>query len=221
MYSALVEHPCKRSSQPDSQLIEAALGGAQDAYSEIVRRYKDRLLSSIRGDVNCSEYAEDIVQDAFVRAFANLHSFRCESSLYTWLYRIALNSRRYYMRNRHRTMPLEPSPDRNGQTWMIELRMNPDDAVEAWEEREQVHAALARLDDHHRDILVLREFEGCDYRAISETLNVTMGTVRSRLSRARAQLRKDLADYWTSAPAHETPSFRGQTWPGRNLSLTG
>ncbi len=220
MYSAIAEYSCDRSNLSDSQLIQAALAGVEDAYSEIVRRYKDRLLTSIRSDVNCSESADDIVQDAFVRAFQNLDSFRAESSLYTWLYRIALNSRRYYIRNRHRTRPLETVREHGGETWMMEPRANPEDAVEAWEEREQVQAALARLDDHHRDILLLREFEGCDYQAISEALNVTMGTVRSRLSRARAQLRKELAAYWTSAPCDEAPPFRGETWQRRQFSLT-
>ena len=210
MYSTIVEPFHDRSSRSDSQLIQAALAGVEDAYTEIVRRYKDRLLTSIRSDVSCSESAEDIVQDAFVRAFQKLDSFRSESSLYTWLYRIALNSRRSYTRNRHRTMPLESTLDCSGQTWMMEPRATLEDPLEAWEEREQVLAALARLDDHHRDILVLREFEGCDYQAISEALNVTMGTVRSRLSRARAQLRKELLAYWTSAALRESPTCRGE-----------
>lgn len=220
MYSAIVEPLRDRSNQSDSQLIQAALAGVEDAYAEIVRRYEDRLVTSIRSDGSCAESAEDIVQDAFVQAFQNLDSFRSESSLYTWLYRIALNSRRYYKRNRHRTMSLESTLERAGHAWVIEPHVNLGDPVEAWEEREQVRAALARLDDHHRDILVLREFEGCDYQAISKALNVTMGTVRSRLSRARAQLRKELFAYWTSAPLRESRPLRGEAWRRRHFSLT-
>ncbi len=219
MHLNIVEHSADHSSLSDAQLIEAALAGVEDAYSEIMRRHKDRLVTSIRGDVNCSESAEDIVQDAFVRAFSKLHLFRCESSLYTWLYRIALNSRRYYMRNRHRTMQLDAALDRPDFSW-VAPQTTPEDVVEGREEREQVRAALARLEAHHRTILMLREFEGCDYQAISEALDVTLGTVRSRLSRARAQLRKELDAYWTSTEAGEVPDYGDQSWPEHALSLT-
>lgn len=205
------------SSLADQQLIRAALAGHQDAFSEIMYRYRDRLLNAIRNDSSCAESADDIVQDAFVRAFSALKSFRTESSFYTWLYRIALNSRRYYVRNRHRTMPLETLADHNGMNW-IEPHPTPTDLVEALEECQQVRAALARLDDHHRAILVLREFEGCDYQAIAEALNVTLGTVRSRLSRARAQLRKELTQYWM--PAATGPVYSDDAWTDRELSLT-
>ena len=95
----------------DGQLIEAALLGEQTAFTSLVERYQDRLFTAIRSDVGCSEIAEDIVQDAFIRAFVKLDTFRRESSFYTWLYRIALNSRRYYLRNRHRSMPLDDASE--------------------------------------------------------------------------------------------------------------
>ena len=95
----------------DSHLIASALSGEQRAYTKLVDRYQGRLTSAIQNKVACSGLADDIVQDAFVRAFKNLHSFRSESGFYTWLYRIALNSRRYYMQNRHRLSSLDETHD--------------------------------------------------------------------------------------------------------------
>jgi RNA polymerase sigma-70 factor (ECF subfamily) len=207
------------STLSDHELVQAALNGVEEAYAEIVRRNKDRLVSAIRGDVQCGESADDVVQDAFVRAFAKLGSFRGESSLYTWLFRIALNSRRAYIRDRRRAQTFDSTADRYGLEW-IEPQSTPSEFVEGLEECEMVRAALARLDDHHRTILLLREFDGCDYQAISEVLKVNLGTVRSRLNRARAQLRKELAAYWTSTPSGETPRFRQQSWNEPRLSIT-
>lgn len=212
------------SELSDAELIQIAKRGVEEAFFELVHRYQDRLLTSMRRDVNCSESADDIVQDAFVRAFKNLDSFRSESSFYTWLYRIALNSRRYYLRNRHRTVSLENcgdpgGKDRLGESW-IDSETDPGDQAEAREECEQVRAALARLDDQNRKILLLREFDGCDYRAISLALNLTLGTVRSRLSRAREQLRRELAAYWKAAPADGVTQNGDLPWVKPGLSLT-
>jgi RNA polymerase sigma-70 factor (ECF subfamily) len=207
------------TSLSDHELVQAALGGVEEAYAEIVRRHKDRLVSTIRGDISCGDSAEDVVQDAFVRAFAKLESFRGESSLYTWLFRIALNSRRSYIRDRRRAQTFDSTAERYGLDW-CETASTPSESVESKEECEQVRAALARLDDHHRAILMLREFDGCDYQAISEALKVNLGTVRSRLNRARAQLRKELAGYWTSTPQGESPRFREPAWEEPKLSLT-
>ncbi len=187
----------------DSQLIASALAGDQDCYTKLVDRYQGRLTSAIRTKVACSGIADDIVQDAFVRAFKSLHSFRSHSGFYTWLYRIALNSRRYYIKNRHRFSSL-------GETWETCQPMGRSSCIEtaegplAWLERTEdcraVNLAMQRLDTHHREILRLREFEGFDYRRIADTLHLTMGTVRSRISRARTQLRKELMNYWSAPP---------------------
>ena len=187
----------------DSQLIAAALAGEQGAYTKLVDRYQGRLLSAIRANVACAGLVDDIVQDAFVRAFANLHKFRSESGFYTWLYRIALNSRRYYLQNRYRFGSLDEAPENcqlGGRTSCRDIE-GPLACLEREEDCRAVDLAMQRLDNHHREILRLREFEGFDYRRIAEALHLTMGTVRSRISRARAQLRKELATYWNAKPA--------------------
>jgi RNA polymerase sigma-70 factor (ECF subfamily) len=182
----------------DRDLIDSALSGDQRGYEQLLRRYQDRLYTAMWGNVGCPVLAEDIVQEAFVRAFLHLDSFRSESNFYTWLYRIALNSRRKYFRNKVRTIPLDLF-DENAQRAGSEKRDSPSALIERREDREEVLEALNRLDEGHRTILVLREFDGFDYQTIAEVLNVKMGTVRSRLSRAREQLRRELSIYQTGA----------------------
>ena len=190
-------------SDSDSHLIASVLAGDQASYTRLVNRYQGRLTSAIRTRVTCSGIADDIVQDTFVRAFNNLHSFRSDSGFYTWLYRIALNSRRYYMKNRHRITSLDETHETCrpvGKSSCRDAVEGPLACLERTEDCQAVNLAMQRLDTHHREILRLREFEGFDYRRIAEVLHLTMGTVRSRISRARAQLRKELAAYWSAKP---------------------
>ena len=219
MYSTMTPADSGEQIVSDSQLIEAALLGDQTAHTQLVDRYKDRLFTAIRSDVGCPEIAEDIVQDAFIRAFMKLGTFRRESGFYTWLYRIALNSRRYYLRNRLRSMPLDDASDQSVSSW-LEPESGPSQMMERREECVAVRQALDRLDEHHRDILLLREFEGFDYRRIAEVLHLTMGTVRSRLSRAREQLRRELAGYWAAKPKQPASLIREKDWSEPRLSLT-
>lgn len=191
-------------SDSDSHLITSALAGNQAAYARLVDRYQGRLTSAIRSKVTCSGLADDIVQDAFVRAFNSLHSFRSDSSFYTWLYRIAINCRRYYTKNRHRITSLDETHETCrplGRSSCLDAVEGPLACLERREDCEAVNLAMQRLEVHHREILRLREFEGFDYRGIAEALHLTMGTVRSRISRARAQLRKELTNYWSAKPA--------------------
>ncbi len=191
-------------SDSDAHLIATACAGDQASYTKLVDRYQGRLTSAIRAKVACSGTADDIVQDAFVRAFNSLHSFRSDSSFYTWLYRIALNSPRYYLKNRHRISTLDETCETCqpvGRSSCLDAVEGPLACLERSEDCHAVNLAMQRLDTHHREILRLREFEGFGYRKIAEALHLTMGTVRSRISRARSQLRKELATYWSAKPA--------------------
>ena len=183
----------------DRDLIDAARRGQQFGFEQLMERYQNRLLTSIRNDVGCPILAEDIVQEAFVRAFRFLDSFKYHSNFYTWLYRIALNSRRDYIRNRGRTVSLEAVGESSRQV-SSELDDTPDNCIERTEEQQQVREALGRLAAHHRRILILREFEGFDYQSIADLMHLNKGTVRSRLARARAQLRKELSAYVSAKP---------------------
>ena len=175
----------------DAQLIDEALRGDAESFGELVRKYQDRLFNTVLHVAGRREEAEDVVQEAFVQAFLKLDSFHRESAFYTWLYRIAFN----IAISRRRRRKGETSIDQQRETAGVE----PLDDAEAPEERilreeraEQLSGALKRLSDEHRAILVLREMEGCCYETIAEILDLPVGTVRSRLHRARLQLRDEL-----------------------------
>ena len=184
---------CETDVNNDAQLIEAAREGDKTAYGRLVERYQNRLYNALVRVVGCSEEARDVTQEAFVRAWVKFDSFRGASAFYTWLYRIGFN---LAMSRRRQSRPVA-SLDAARAAAGIEP-VDPDGGPEAAASRRelaaQVHAALARLHEDHRQILVLREIEGCDYETISEILEIPVGTVRSRLFRARMQLREQLTD---------------------------
>ena len=178
----------------DGELVRVIVGGDHQRYEVLISRYQNRLFKSILRQVGCVVAAEEIVQDAFVRAFLALDSFQKKSNFYTWLYRIALNASRTDFRRNKKTRPLE-SIGPNFDQLTIDHQVLPSELVERDEERKHVREAMQRLDESYRTILILREFEGFDYQAIADVLEIKVGTVRSRLSRARQQLRDELRAY--------------------------
>lgn len=187
----------------DQVLVKQALAGDQSSYEALTRRYQDRLFRGVLLEVNCRSVAEEIVQDAFVRAFLNLKSFRNQCSFYTWLYQIALHERYGYHRKCKKTLSIDTR--REYADIMLERSEDlPPRSIERIEECGQVRAALQRLDEPHRTILILREFEGFDYQTIAGLLGIKIGTVRSRLSRARDQLRTKLAAYLQAGELTDT-----------------
>jgi RNA polymerase sigma-70 factor, ECF subfamily len=175
----------------DAQLIDEALAGHSEAFGQLVLKYQDRLFNTVFHVVGHAEDARDIVQEALVQAFVNLESFRRESAFYTWLYRIAFN---VSMTHRRRRRP-SVSMDHLRETSHMEPADEEDDPSEVLDREErcrQVREAIAHLADEHRAVLVLREIDGCCYETIAEILDLPVGTVRSRLHRARLQLRDGL-----------------------------
>ena len=180
-----------KAAANESQLIAQAVNGNPDAFGQLVRAYQDRLFTTVVQIVRCRADAEDVVQDAFVQAYVKLRSFKGKSSFYTWLYRIAVNmalSRGRRMRVRRsvekpRERFSEEPQDPNG---------SPSERMEREEHAGEIRSALESLSEEHRAILVLRGVEGFDYQTIAQILNLSPGTVRSRLHRARIQLREQL-----------------------------
>jgi len=177
--------------QNDRQLIQDARRGEAAAFGSLVRKYQNRLVTSLLHICGSPDEAEDVAQEAFVQAYVKLGSFAGESSFYTWLYRIAING----AISRRRRKREETSVDANREQHGLE----PLDDGERAEERilreeraTQVQRALSRLSEEHRSILVLREIEDCDYDQIAQILQLPVGTVRSRLHRARLQLKEQL-----------------------------
>ena len=175
----------------DVQLIDEALAGNSASFGQFVRRYQDRLYNTMVHVVNSAEEAQDVCQEAFVQSYVKLETFQRNSAFYTWLYRIAFNVAISRRRRRKPTISVEQSRELTGEE-PIDHREAPHERLEQSERVAQVQAALATLTEEHRAILGLREMEGFAYEAISELLDLPVGTVRSRLHRARLQLREQL-----------------------------
>jgi RNA polymerase sigma-70 factor (ECF subfamily) len=179
----------------DADLVEAALRGDRDAFGELVERYQDRLFNMLVRITGSHEDAADAAQDAFVQAYQKLATFRGASQFYTWLYRIAMNQALSRRRRRRPTASIDAGKDAVGDE-PVDAGESPEGCMLSRERAEHVQTALARLGEQHRKILVLREMEGCSYEAIADILQLPVGTVRSRLFRARMQLRDGLNSLW-------------------------
>jgi RNA polymerase sigma-70 factor (ECF subfamily) len=177
--------------QDDAHWIQAARDGDAAAFGRLVREYQGRLVNALLYVCGSHDEAEDVAQEAFVQAYVKLATFAGDSAFYTWLYRIAMNAAISRRRRRRDAESVEENREHSGR--------EPTDGAEQAEERllrEEravlVRRALALLSDEHRTILVLREIDGCDYDQIAAVLEVPVGTVRSRLHRARLQLKEQL-----------------------------
>lgn len=173
----------------EDQLIQQAVSGDADAFGQLVRTYQDRLFTTIGHLVGDATLAEDVVQDAFVQAYVKLDTFKGNSSFFTWLYRIAFNIAVNHRRQQRSAVSVEQNPETLGQMQADDTDC-PSDQMERQERAELIQQALATLSEEFRMVLVLREMEGCDYQTIAGITNVSVGTVRSRLHRARALMRE-------------------------------
>jgi len=179
------------ASVDDLLLVQDALAGQQQAFGVLVERYQDRLFNTLLRVLGSREDANDVMQDAFVQAYTKLDSFRGAARFYTWLYRIAMNLALSHLRRRRPTASVEVAKAQAGEE-PTDPQPGPDVGMIATEQVEAVQSALLNLGDQHRQILLLREMEGCSYETISEILQMPVGTVRSRLFRARLQLKAEL-----------------------------
>ena len=175
----------------DTQWVQAALGGDKEAFGLLVERYQDRVFNTLVRVLGNRDDARDIVQDAFVQAFVKLDSFRGDAKFYTWLYRIAMNLALSHRRRRRPAASLDAAKENVGEEPVAQQPTAAQELIER-ERAEQLQLALLQLNDRHRQILVLRELEGFSYETISEILELPVGTVRSRLFRARLQLKEQL-----------------------------
>lgn len=172
----------------DERAIEAVLAGDTGAFATLVRRHQDRLFNTLAHLLCDPHEAEEVAQDAMLQAYSKLSSFRGGSSYYTWLYRIAFNLAMSRKRRRRPRVSLEEMQARAG----LDPEGNvgtPDQGLLQDERSQKVHEALQRLDEDFRAVMILRELDGCDYATIAEMLDIPLGTVRSRLSRARDMMR--------------------------------
>lgn len=175
----------------DSGVVSAFLEGESRAFDELVNRYQNRLLNFVYRTTGDRERAEDLVQEVFVRVYRHIHRFDRSRKFSTWIYTIASNLAKNELRNRSRNpLVLFQTIRRNWEDDDRPLQFEdpgtrPDDLYRKRHLREVVEDAVEKLPPHHRNVFVLRELEGKSYEEIAEITSCNLGTVKSRLNRAR------------------------------------
>jgi RNA polymerase sigma-70 factor, ECF subfamily len=195
----------------EAALIVELQAGSEEAFAWLIARYHQPIYSLLARTVRDRADAADLTQEVFVKVFRGVSSFHGESSLRTWIYRIALreasNQRRWWMRHKQQEVPIEQEiyeSDSGAPIRLMELLVDPsespfDSALHA-ENRAIVEAALTQVPEPYRTTLILRDIEGFVYEEVAEMQGVNLGTVKSRLVRGRACLKTILSRQ--SAPAH-------------------
>ncbi|MCX6552392.1 MAG: sigma-70 family RNA polymerase sigma factor [Acidobacteria bacterium] len=179
---------------PDAELVRQAAQGDRHAFDVLVRRYESQIFNLARAMTRGDDEADDLAQEAFVRAYRAIRSFRGDSLFRTWLYQVTVNVVRTHLSSRSRwrrlwSTPVEAGADEDGDAAALATPGFEDDVVR----RDTIDRALAGLPEDLRVAVTLRDIQGLDYREIAETLQVPMGTVESRIFRARQRLRTLLA----------------------------
>lgn len=178
----------QRPETSDRDLIASVLGGSEAAFGELVDRYKDRVFRLLGRYCRDSIECEDLAQEVFLKVFRKLHTFNHESQFFTWLYRITANAATDHL-SRASSRRLRLVEDTGVFERGDEERESPTAPLEQQELAAVTREIVASLPEKFRTILVLREFEGLSYTDIAEVLDIQLGTVESRLFRARQRFK--------------------------------
>ena len=182
----------------DELLIERIKAGDMAAYNVMVNRHYDRIFSRVSQLLNNKQDAEEVTQDAFIRAHRGLENFRGDASFSTWLYQIATNlaHNRYwywFRRKRDQSISLDQPQCEDGSLTLENVMPcadeNPAEAVVTQEFVDRVSACMQCLNDKHKEVLILRNVKNLTYDEIAQQLEISVGTVKSRIARARESLR--------------------------------
>jgi len=187
----------------DRLLVARFLQGDQSAFEQMVSRYWGRIYAMVNQLLRNPEDAEEVTQDAFIRAHRGLVNFRGESAFSTWLYQIATNLARnrywyWWRRRRDHTVSFDQPVGQENETTLAEVFPSeletPEDATVTQELVSRVAECMPKLSPKHREILILRNVKSLSYEEIAEILGISVGTVKSRIARARESLRNKLGD---------------------------
>lgn len=181
---------------PDEVLVSKSKNGDLDAFEELVRRYEGKVYGMAFRFMGNHADAMDLAQEGFIRLYQNLPGFRGDSSFSTWMYRVVANACRDELRRRQRqrSVSLEEMADSAGGSIPVpSAEVSPEEAAERNELQEYVQMCLNSLSEEHRLILIMREIQGLSYDEIADTLDCSLGTVKSRLNRARHALKDRVA----------------------------
>lgn len=185
-------------SLEEAEIVEKVRAGDVHAYEQLVVKYQDRVFNACWRICGNFEDARDLTQEAFMKALESIAGFRHESGFYTWIFRVAVNLSLSHRRKaaRRRTVSLDQPNAEGTQAENLAQRIgdrqqvDPERRAGDDEMKSRLSAALCSLDDGHRAVIVLRDIEGMDYRAIGGILDLAPGTVKSRLFRARLALKE-------------------------------
>ena len=180
----------------DQELVRRVQAGDQTAFNLLVLKYQHRVLKLVGRFVNDAAEAEDVAQEAFLKAYRALASFRGDSAFYTWLYRIAINTaKNALVSQRRRPVDFDldlQDPEQYDRQAKLKESDTPEGVLLTEEIRSVVEQAMEQLPDDLRTAIVLRELEGLSYEEIAEAMDCPVGTVRSRIFRAREAIDKKL-----------------------------
>jgi RNA polymerase sigma-70 factor (ECF subfamily) len=187
-------------SLAEAEFIEKLKRGDAAAFEELVAARSGEIFGLLFRLTENTEEARDLTQETFLRAFQNIGRFRGEADLRTWIYRIAINQARnrwrwWRRRSRDSTVSLDATLGNSDQplaTTLAETSANPEETTLAHEREVTLRAALRKLGDPYRETVILRDIEGFSYEEIAATLEINVGTVKSRLARGRQELRRKL-----------------------------
>ena len=182
----------------DQQLVDEVMAGNKNAFNLLVMRYQHRVAALIARFVQDPQEVEDVAQEAFIKAYRALPLFRGDSAFYTWLYRIAVNTAKNYLVARSRRPPAqdleidEVEPTETGSV-LHEIE-SPEGSLSTSELKAAVEAAVDSLPEELKTAFILREFSGMSYEDITEVMDCPVGTVRSRIFRAREAIDRKIRE---------------------------
>ena len=182
----------------DQQLVDRVLSGNKNAFNMLVLRYQHRVAALISRFVHDPQEVEDVCQEAFIKAYRALPLFRGDSAFYTWLYRIAVNTAKNHLVSRNRRPPASDLDVEEAEISEIGSVLreieNPEGSLATEKLKQAIAAAIEELPEDLRTAFTLREFSGLSYEDITEVMDCPVGTVRSRIFRAREAIDKKIRD---------------------------
>jgi RNA polymerase sigma-70 factor (ECF subfamily) len=196
--------PAKPAEEPasieESVLVNRARKGDLAAYDDLVKRYQERIYATVYHMTSNHEDANDLAQEAFIKAYQALKSFKGGSSFYTWVYRIAVNKTINFLKQRknkaHMSLDdLDFNAEHDPDLVALISDKTPRREVNLTELQEKLNAAMQKLSDAHRLVVTLHDVQGASHEEIAKIMDCNIGTVRSRLFYARQQLQAYLSDY--------------------------
>ncbi len=198
--SAYGDNGGERERPPDEELVRLFLGGDDAAFEELAARYEAVIMNMAYRLLGNRSDAADVCQEVLVLLMRKLGSFRGEAKFSTWLYRVSLNACHDFARRSRRHISISESP--NDDLPDIEYRLagdgtdSPEASMERTEIRQTVREGIARLPDKFKEVIYLHDLSGYNYKEVAEILDISLGTVKSRLNRARRRLAGELQTYW-------------------------